>query len=111
MADIGLREFVLQVWDSVFEFNVVMEVGHMLVLFLVIALASLAMLRERFYPRWMALLGVVSAAVAALATLIGVVVLDSSMLGNFVTFGVGLLPLAAWIVAVGVVMVRFKPAV
>jgi hypothetical protein len=100
------REYVELLYQTIWLYNVALEVGHLVILYLAIGLASLAMRTDALYPRWLAWLGMLGALAAIASTVIGVVVLQSSRLGNYITFGFGLAPLAVWLVATGVALLR-----
>lgn len=108
-GDAATRQFVQLTYEAVWGYNVVLEVGHLLLIYLAIALFSIAMLEDSLYPRWIGWLGIVGAVVAGTAVVIGEVVFKSSVLADKITFGAGLAPLAVWLLAVGTVLLRAKP--
>jgi hypothetical protein len=108
-GDAGAQSSIVALYDAFWSYNIVMEIGHLLVIHLVVVLIAVAMLREPLFPRWLGWLGIIGGVAAASALIVGEVVLDSSVLGDIVTFGIGLLPSAVWLVAVAVVLLRVTP--
>ena len=106
-GDVG--ESIQLLYDAFWRYNIVLEVGHLLLIHLVVLLVGISMLRNAFYPRWMAILGIVGGIVAAVALVVREVFLESSVLGDTLTFGIGLLPSAVWLVAVGIHLLRNLP--
>jgi hypothetical protein len=66
------------------------------------------MLGASLFPKWVAWLGAIGGVLGAIALIIGEMLLGSSILGDWITFGFGLAPLAVWLVAVGVILLRSK---
>ncbi len=108
-AEEGTKEVVLMLYEGFWRYNIVLEVGHLLLIHLVVLLIGISMLKNSYYPRWIAILGVVGGIVAAVSLVIGEVFLESSVLGDTLTFGIGLLPSAVWLVSVGVHILRNLP--
>ncbi len=70
-------------------------------------LFGVAMLRAPRYRRWIAVLGIVAGGVATAGILVSKFVIVSQT-GDLI-FGLSLLPLIVWIVAVGIVLIRLRP--
>lgn len=103
------RDFIVTLYQGFWAYNIVLEVGHLLLIHLVVVLVAIGMLREPIYKRWIGWLGIAGGAIAAISLVIGEVFLESSVLGDAITFGVGLLPSAVWLVTVGITLLRYKP--
>jgi hypothetical protein len=106
-TDPGLRGTIELLYETLWPYSVALEIAHLLVIDVAAVLFGLAMLGEALYPRWVAWLGVVGGIVAAAGLLVGKLVVRTAM--GDVIFGVTLIPPVIWIVAVGVVLLRYAP--
>lgn len=107
--DAATQADVVRLYDGFWAYNIALEVGHLLLIHVIVILIASAMLREPLYAKWVAWLGIAGGTVAAVSLLVGEVILESSVLGDAITFGVGLLPSAVWLVVVAVVLLRYRP--
>jgi hypothetical protein len=106
--DLATQTYILTLYAAVWKYNVALEVGHLLVIHVVVILVAAAMLRDAFYPKWVAVLGMIGGLVAAVSLLVGELFLESSVLGDALTFGIGLAPSAAWLVIVAFLLLRYQ---
>jgi hypothetical protein len=104
------QNYLIILFEGFWSYNIILEVGHLLLIHIVVIIVAIGMLSESLYPKWIGWLGIAGGSVAAISLVIGEVILESSVLGDTITFGVGLLPSAVWLVAVGIVLLRYKPS-
>ncbi|GIV60546.1 DUF4386 family protein [Rhodocaloribacter litoris] len=106
VADAALQERVVFLYDAYWPYSVMLEVAHLVLIFVAAVLFGVAMLRTPRYRRWIALLGLFAGGVATAGILVSKFVIVSQT-GDLI-FGLSLLPLIVWIVAVGIVLIRAK---
>jgi hypothetical protein len=107
-SDSALQQMIVFTYESFWPWNVALEVAHLVAIFVAAFMFGVAILQEDVFPRWLGNLGVASGAVSTAGILIGKIVMNSRT-GDIV-FGVGLLPLVIWIIAIGVLLLRLKTA-
>ncbi len=107
-SDAAVRSTIVFVYDAFWPYNVALEVGHLTVIDLSALLFGIAMLDEKIYPRWLALVGCVGGIVAVVGLYVGTLAVRTT-LGD-VIFAVSLIPMVIFIVATGIILIRLQPA-
>lgn len=105
-ANEQLKQDAVRIYESFWEYNLFLEIGHLLIIYFVIFLIGVEMMKSSFFPKWQGILGLSGGIAAGVALLTGELFLGSSKTGDLLTFGFGLLPLAVWLIAVGIKMIR-----
>jgi hypothetical protein len=108
ISDAALQQTITFTYEAFWPWNVALEVAHLVAIFIAAFLFGIAILQEDVFPRWLGNLGLASGAVSTAGILIGKIVMNSRT-GDIV-FGVGLLPLVIWIIAIGVLLLRLETA-
>jgi hypothetical protein len=103
-ADADGQQMIIFLYEAFWPYNVALEVAHLEAIFIAVILYGVALLNEDAFPRWQAWLGIGAGLVASAGILIGKAILDNDIL-----FGVSLLPLIVWIVAIGITLLRLQP--
>ncbi len=107
-SDPSLQQIIIFTYEGFWPWSVALEVAHLVAIFVAAFIFGIAILQEDVFPRWLGNLGLASGGVSTAGILIGKIVLNSRT-GDIV-FGVGLLPLVIWIIAIGVLLLRLKTA-
>lgn len=107
-SDPALQQMVVFTYESFWPWNVALEVAHLVAIFIAALMFGIAILQEDVFPKWLGNLGIASGAVSTAGILIGKIVMNSR--AGDIVFGVGLLPLVIWIIAIGVLLLRLKTA-
>lgn len=102
------KDFLLIVFKAFWIYNIVMEFIHLLILNTVIFLFAIQMRGSVIFKKWLATLGIIGSMVAIVTLVIGEVVLKRSKMGDLLIFGVGMLPLALWLVVTGINLLRYR---
>ncbi|MGH7491274.1 MAG: hypothetical protein ACREOO_02640 [bacterium] len=105
-ADPMVKANVILIYETLWPFNVALEIAHLLVIYTLIIAIGFAMLHGDF-PKWVAWAGITGGAVAVAGIIIGEIILSGSggLLGDRI-FGLSLLPLMVWLLAVGVNLLK-----
>jgi hypothetical protein len=104
----GSSEFVILLFKGLWSYNIAMEFIHLLVLYLVIFLFAIQMQKNPMFKKWLSVLGITGSVVAIVALIVGEVILKRSKMGDLIIFGLGMLPLAVWLVVTGIALIRYK---
>ncbi|GIV60547.1 hypothetical protein GQ464_007725 [Rhodocaloribacter litoris] len=107
-GEAALRSEAVLLYETFWPYSTGLEVAHLVLIFVAVGLFGVAMLRTPRYRRWIALLGLFAGGVATAGVLVGKFVVHGATGG--LIFGLSLLPLIVWIVAVGIVLIRARPA-
>jgi|FLYN01.1.fsa_nt_gi hypothetical protein len=107
-SDATLQQNLILLYEALWPYNVALEIAHLLAIFISAFLFGVAILQDTVFPRWLGWLGIVAGGVASAGILVGKLVIGTRT-GDII-FGVGLIPLVIWIIAIGVVLLRLKPA-
>jgi len=105
VADAATQANITFIYEAFWPYNVALEIVHLVAIFAAVSLFGLALLQESVLPRWIAWVGVGGGALAILGILASKLVIN-----NDLVFGVSLLPLLVWILAVGINLLRLKAA-
>jgi hypothetical protein len=105
-TDPMVKANILLLYESFWPFNVALEVAHLLVIYSLIIAIGFAMMHSDF-PKWVAWAGVIGGIVAVAGIVIGEIILSGSggLMGDRI-FGLSLLPLMVWLLAVGVILFK-----
>jgi hypothetical protein len=104
-GDPTLQQNIVFTFEAFWPYNVALEIAHLVAIFIAVLLFGLALLQESVLPRWLAWLGVAGGALATIGILASKLILHNDLI-----FGLTLVPLVVWILAVGVNILRLKPA-
>ncbi len=105
--DPAIQQNLILLYDALWPYNVALEIAHLLAIFISAILFGSAMLDDALFPRWLGWLGIVAGGISSAGILIGKIVINT-VTGDII-FGLGLIPLVLWIIAVGIVLLRLKP--
>jgi hypothetical protein len=103
-GDPVVQQMVIFNYEVFWPYNVALEVAHLAAIFIAVILYGIAILREDVFPRWLGWVGIIAGLIATAGIVIGKAVLDMDLL-----FGISLIPLVLWILAVGVHLLRLQP--
>lgn len=105
-TDAGVKANIIMLYEVLWPYNVILELAHLLVIYLLIIFIARAMLHED-YPKWVAWVGIAGGVVAVAGIILGEVVFGKSggLMGDRI-FGFSLLPLMVWLLAVGIILVK-----
>jgi hypothetical protein len=106
LGDPALRQNIIFTYESFWPYSVVMEIAHLVAIFVAVVLFGMELMKDDVLPRWLAWLGVVAGVVATVGILAAKIVFHTDII-----FGIALVPLVVWILAVGVNLLRLKPSV
>jgi hypothetical protein len=104
-ADPVLQQNIIFTYEAFWPYAVALEIAHLVAIFVAVTLFGIALLNEDILPRWLAWLGIGAGVFATFGIVSSKVIFD-----NDIVFGVSLLPLVIWILAIGVNLLRLKPA-
>ncbi len=105
-SDAASQADIVFLYNTLWPYSVVLEIAHLLAIFIAAMMFGVAMLRETVFPKWVGWLGTIGGGIAAAGILVGKLVIHSRV-GDIV-FGVGLLPAVIWIIIVGIALLRLK---
>ncbi|MCI0693474.1 hypothetical protein L0337_15890 [candidate division KSB1 bacterium] len=105
-TEAAVKDNIILIYQVMWPFNVALEFAHLFVIYLVILAISIALFREEIYPKWVAWLGIVGGVVAETGLIWGEIILGGSGVTGSLIFGVSLLPMMVWILAVAIVLIR-----
>ena len=105
-TDAVAKANLITIYEVLWPYNTVLELAHLVVIYLLIVFIAMAMRRED-YPKWVAWVGVAGGVIAVAGIIIGEVVFSRSggLMGDRI-FGFSLLPLMVWLLAVGVILIK-----
>jgi hypothetical protein len=105
-TEAAVKDNIILIYQVMWPFNVALEFAHLFVIYLVILAISIAMFHEDIYPKWVAWLGVIGGGVAETGLIWGEIILGGSGVTGSLIFGVSLLPMMVWILAVAIILIR-----
>ena len=106
-SDPAYQQSLVTLYDGFWPYSVSLEVAHLLAIFTAGVLFGIEILNESVFPRWQGYLGIASGGVAAVGILAGKFIIGD--LTGDIVFGVGLLPLVVWIIALSLKLLRIQP--
>ena len=105
-GDPALQQNIIFSYESFWPYSVALEIAHLVAIFVAVLLFGMELMKDDVLPRWLAWLGVVAGSVATVGILAAKIVFHTDII-----FGIALVPLVVWILAVGVNLLRLKPRV
>lgn len=105
-TDASLQQAIVFLFDTLWPYSVALEVAHLLAVYAAAMMFGVAMLDETIYPAWIGWVGIAGGLIAAVG--LGVSKLGVAGASGDIIFGVSLIPVVVWIVAIGVVLLRVQ---
>lgn len=106
LGDPAIQQNTIFTYESFWPYSVALEIAHLVAIFMAVLLFGVELLKDDVLPRWLAYLGIFAGAGATIGILASKIVFHTDII-----FGVSLVPLVIWILAVGVNLLRLKPPV
>lgn len=106
LGDPALQQNIIFTYEAFWPYSVALEIAHLVAIFVAVLLFGMELMQDDVLPRWLAWLGVIAGAVATVGILAAKIVFHTDII-----FGIALVPLVVWILAVGVNLLRLKPPV